>query len=99
MTIKFLLNTPTEEVEFEYTVPGEITFGTNNGYYWIDGLTDPGTITKYGIQKVGNFTSPVKRGEKIMDATWYDSFEDWHPGDWFWPISVGSEGNMVTPTF
>lgn len=109
ITVKFMLSVSesySEEeielpqtVEFEYTIPEEITFGTNNGYYWINGLTSPGEIKKYGIQKVGGFTSPVKREGEIVDATWYDSFEDWHPGDWFWPISVGSEGNMVTPTF
>lgn len=101
IVVRFLIDEDDKlpQVIADYTIPEEIAFGTNNGYYWVNGLTDPGEIKQYGILSLGeDLTGPYKRGDLIVDAAWYDSFEDWHPGNWFWPITVGTQGE-VTPEF
>lgn len=81
------------------TLPDSVTFGTNNGYYWVQGITPAGEISNFGIEEVGSYTGPYKVGNSVVDATWFDSYVDWiwndqYP-DWPWPITVGSR--VITP--
>lgn len=86
----------TEDQVGSVTIPDSVYFGTNNAYYWAQSSTISGSIVRYGIRNMGGYTSPFKQSDYIVDAAWFDSYEDWHPGDWFWPITVGSYG-MITP--
>ena len=99
MEVLFEIETDTGGKVYSTVIPDAVYFGTNNAYYWAQGLTEEGEIKQYGIVQLGDgITSPFKKDDYIVDASWFDSFEDWHPGDWFWPITVGTQGE-VTPEF
>ena len=98
MEVLFEVETDSGSRVYNTVIPDSVYFGTNNAYYWAQGITDNGgEIKQYGIVRLGDgITSPFKKSNYIVDASWFDSYEDWHPGDWFWPITVGNSG-MVTP--
>lgn len=90
---------PMDDTDIEITLPDEITFGTNNGYYWIQGFTHSGSISNYGMTELGNYIAPYRVGsDTIVDATWFDNYEDWvgaYDEAWTWPIAVGSQGEKI----
>lgn len=103
ITLKLLIDG--EEGSFAFiTLPDECYFGTNKGYYWAHGLTTPGgNIETYGIVSLGDgCTGPYFKGDTIIDAAWYDNYEDWYnyrfgTESWFWPVTVGTQTEPITP--
>lgn len=100
MQVEFLISSTASTAEgqegemvADVIVPDEIYFGTNNGYYWAQGLHHSGSVVQYGIKSFnGNKTSPYVQNRTLVDATWFDSYDDWigsYGGNWKWPITVG----------